>query len=146
MCYWQLDDSDTNNISIGRCRFRPIQGDLMRVITVALISAIVSAPLSLSVQYIISNILSKETQQDESRRRGGEGEQQHEGTQTAAALPTRRLRKATRHNAICEVKALEERCGGSLIEDMQNLIRDILRYRKGITSGKERAMFDGKGT
>lgn len=140
MCYWLVDDLDPNT---GHCLFRPIQGDLMRVIIVALISALVSAPLSLSVQYIINDILSKETLLDEANvvaHHGGVPDHRQVISPAAAMTKEKIL-----HNAICEGKGLKERCGESAIEDMQNLIRDILAYRKGINT-KEQDTFDGKTT
>lgn len=99
----------------------------MRVITVALISAIVSAPLSLSVLYIISNVLSKETRRNEDR----------------VVSPVPMARRNTRQVAMCQTKSIKERCGSNVLEDKENLVREILLYRKGI-SAKERQIFDGK--
>jgi hypothetical protein len=72
MCYWEGDivgdsSSGVNRISdvSGDCYFRDIGGDTSRVLMVALLSAVVGAPLSLSMQYVIANVMCKETIQEE---------------------------------------------------------------------------------
>jgi hypothetical protein len=69
MCYWEGDivgdsSSDVSDVS-GDCYFRDLRGDATRVLIVALISAVIGAPIALAMQYIISNVLCKETIQDE---------------------------------------------------------------------------------
>jgi hypothetical protein len=60
-CYWEpFGDLSWNSTSSGSCSLREIGDDLNRMFTVVLISAIVSAPFALSVQYLIMNVLSKE--------------------------------------------------------------------------------------
>jgi hypothetical protein len=62
-CYWtassSFSSSDTNS-SEGSCHFREISHEMGRVFIVAMLSAVVSAPLALSIQYLICNVLSKE--------------------------------------------------------------------------------------
>jgi hypothetical protein len=57
-CYW-LNATAYETIS-GSCHFREIAEDMTRMFIVAIISAMVSAPLALSVQYLIMNVLSKD--------------------------------------------------------------------------------------
>jgi hypothetical protein len=66
-CYWKTDsDSVTfSSSSDGSCHFREIGGDMTRMFVVVLISMIVSAPFALGVQYLIVNVLSKRTIDEE---------------------------------------------------------------------------------
>jgi hypothetical protein len=128
MCYWLIEDAIDS--SSGRCHFRPIQGDLIRVATVALISAVVSAPLSLGVQYLISNILSKETAQEE------------DCIDSAQIVPsTAKVSKRHRKSSIPR-NGRSEMCGDSAISDLHNLLNEVQVYRQ-LISGKERKIFDG---
>jgi hypothetical protein len=69
MCYWEGDivgdsSSDVSDVS-GDCYFRDLRGDSTEVLIVALISAVIGAPIALVMQYIISNVLCKDTIQEE---------------------------------------------------------------------------------
>jgi hypothetical protein len=122
MCYWSEDAADPTS---GECSFRPIQGDFIRVVTVALVSAVASAPLSLSLQYIISNFLTKETSDKED--------------EDASVVS---VRKISRKQTAANQEYLQERCGGTVTEDLQNLTRELLAHRRTI-SGKDKQIFDG---
>jgi hypothetical protein len=128
MCDWSIEN-DVDSSS-GRCHFRPIQGNLIRVATIALISAVVSAPLSLGVQYLISNILSKETAQ---------GEDCIESAQISPS--TTKVSKRLRKTAIL-ISGRKERGGDSVISDLHCLLNEVQVYRQHI-SDKERQIFDG---
>ena len=67
-CYWESNGNlfEIGNLNKttefnGSCHFKPIDGDITRMCIVAIFSAVVSAPLSLSIQYLISEVLSKES-------------------------------------------------------------------------------------
>jgi hypothetical protein len=124
MCYWTADHVDP---SIGECAFRPLQGDLIRVVTIAMVSAVVSAPLALSVQYIVSNILS------------GETEEKSQGRSQLPAAVARISRRSTQRG---NHEDIEEICGRDVSEDLHNLTRELFAYRKTLLE-KERKIFDG---
>jgi hypothetical protein len=77
-CYWEptvftesasrTDGGGLESVS-GFCHFREIGEDMTRMFIVALISAIVSAPFALSVQYLIATVLSKETMSGEEEKK-----------------------------------------------------------------------------
>lgn len=58
-CYWQFADDNTS-LSTNTCYLRDIGEDMTRMFIVALISTILTAPLALTVQYLIVNVLSKD--------------------------------------------------------------------------------------
>jgi hypothetical protein len=130
MCYWSSEDESYS--SFGRCSFRPIQEDLIRVATVALISAVVSAPFSLTMQYIISNILSKETSQREDK--------DIEASQINPS--SEKMSRKVRKSAML-ISGRKERCGDSVTSDLHNLLNEAQEYRQRI-SGEERHIFDGE--
>ncbi len=82
-CYWESSGIFITNLTSfslfsssevefeGSCHYREIENDMVRMFIVAMISAIVSAPFALSIQYLIMNVLSKESinQHDESQNK-----------------------------------------------------------------------------
>jgi hypothetical protein len=124
-CSWKVDGSSDplafNLSTTGEsCHFRSIAGDLQRVFIVAILSAIISAPFSLTVQYLISNILSAETLKPSA---GGDD----------LPLPTRRARFSSHKG---EVDCLREECGVSLFDDLKNLMKDLSLHRSRLTGEK----------
>jgi hypothetical protein len=66
-CYWSsatsLSPSPPINVTAtnGSCYLRQIRDDMTRMFIVAMISAVVSAPFALGIQYLTLHVLSKET-------------------------------------------------------------------------------------
>lgn len=119
------NNNNNNNINNneGSCNFRPIDGDMSRMFMVAILSAILSAPLALSVQYIIANILSINVNQNNLERMKME------------SLMSKR--KSVRNN-----EDLNEKCGNCTLEDFKNLLSDIGEYVKNLS--KDQELFLGK--
>jgi hypothetical protein len=116
----------------GSCHFIAIDEDMSRMFMVAIISAVVSAPLTLSVQFIISNILSRDTitTEDRSNWRG--------------VMSRKNLTTATsRKKLTTESADLEEVTGKSLKEDMKNFLHESNQHYQGL-QGKDREEFAGK--
>jgi hypothetical protein len=99
---------------------------MTRMLIVAMISAIVSAPLALSIQYLIVNVLSKETIDEEKLAK--EKEKLHE-------MRMKRI-QSLRQREDCP--DLDGSCGGSLDNDMKNLQGELMghyKYLKGKSDG-----------
>jgi hypothetical protein len=107
-CYWKTQESDAIT---GSCHFRPISGDMERVFVVAILSAVISAPLSLAVQYLIANVLSLETSGS------------HEAV-TGEIAVGRRKRVLSEQNS----SSLRECCGDNLFDDLKNLVAEASSY------------------
>lgn len=117
-CYWQPDDEIDHQMNEsshddGSCHFREIGADMSRMFIVAVFSSIISAPLALSVQYLIGNILSKETE-----------------TKDEEQDPRLRSRSLSGRGLAITSKSpdLVEACGGSLQEDLNNLLRELSQF------------------
>ena len=123
-CYWAAGDDDLTvgtNSSSGMhfCHFRSINQDMTRMFLVSLISAIVSAPISLSIQYLIGHVLSKHTFPSQHTLQG------------LASLPSHlsNRRQLSQQLEVANSNLnLKEESGGSLQEDMKNLLEDLSRY------------------
>ena len=95
---------------------------MIRMFVVAIISAIVSAPLALSIQYLIMNVLSKPS-----------GEK---GKESVSVDVTRKVeRERGRGSVHVRVNPsspfssdLVERCGRTLLEDLNNLLGELFAY------------------
>jgi hypothetical protein len=103
-CSWKTQESD------GSCHFRPISGDMERVFVVAILSAVISAPLSLAVQYLITNVLSPET--------------------CEALLVSDEMTVGPRKRVLSEQNSssLRECCGDNLFHDLKNLVTEVSSY------------------
>jgi hypothetical protein len=119
-CTWMFASSLSSNstLSSGSCHFRDINDDMARIFIVAVLSAAVSAPLALSVQYLISDILSKEVITAEEMNK-----KSNYGTLKAIQrmLPQRRVKSSS-------MMGLVELCGKSVFEDMKNLQNELSEY------------------
>jgi hypothetical protein len=129
-CYWKLGDSSENTTlpsasQEGSCHFREIGDDMARMFIVAVISAIVSAPLALSIQYLIGNVLSKETSPNTDDRAALEKLQKQ--------MSSRRRQTVEPHKALST--NLVELCGGSSHEDFQNLLRELSEHHAKLLKG-----------
>ena len=102
---------------------------------VALLSAIVSAPLSLIVQYIVTNILSLETLPLNS-----DGDSKSMLTNNSAE----RLRQRRTVGKI-ESTSLHESCGDSLFDDLKNLRGEVAHYQCGLRGEKLSQFTDAWG-
>jgi hypothetical protein len=125
-CYWEPAVSSEGE-EPGSCRFREIGEDMTRMFIVALISAIVSAPFALSVQYLISTVLSRETI---------DVEEIEKDKQFLQARRTQ-LILSQRQQSVALVPGLVESCGSSSLEDYNNLQRELSEYYTQLLSGKE---------
>jgi hypothetical protein len=124
-CSW---DSQSQEDS---CHFRPISGDLERVFVVAILSAIISAPLSLAVQYLITNVLSLETSESL--------ESPHDvAVSDEVSAVGRRKRVLSEQNS----SSLRECCGDSLFHDLKNLVEEVSSYASRL-QGEQLKQFTG---
>jgi hypothetical protein len=138
MCWWKVDESLGSNISSasgavdGSCHFIPIDGDMSRMFMVAVISAVLSAPLTLSIQFIISNILSRDTitNEDLSHWRSVMSRKNF-----SVSSPRKKL--------TIESTDLEEVTGKNLKEDMKHFLNESNQHYRSL-QGKEREEFAGK--
>jgi hypothetical protein len=112
-CYWETDSVPSS----GSCHFREIGGDMARMLIVALISAIVSAPFSLSLQSLIVNVLSKETID--------EVEMEKE-KQTLYKMRIQRTRQRETRNSMDLVGS----SGGSSDQVLKKLLGEIMAHYK----------------
>jgi Na+-transporting methylmalonyl-CoA/oxaloacetate decarboxylase gamma subunit len=123
-CYWKSSSSPSSSAE-GSCHLRDIgEDDLMRMVIVAMISAIVSAPLALSIQYLIMNVLSKRCVSDE------EIEQGKQKIQTSRNQKFRRTAGAS-------LPKLVESCGQNLLEDLNNLLKELSAHYTALVANKE---------
>jgi hypothetical protein len=138
-CYWDSESDfhlatssyPSSSSSSGSCHFREIEGDMTRMFIVALISAIVSAPFALGVQYLIVNVLSKATMSQEQERKARE---------SAKALKLRRLlstRKMSIQPDLTTSTELVESCGRSTQDDLNHLLKEISAYYKYLQKNKK---------
>jgi hypothetical protein len=134
-CYWQTDSSSS---STGSCHFREIGEDMTRMLIVALISAIVSAPFALSVQSLIVNVLSKETIDEEELEK--EKQKMHEAR--LRRTQSLRLRETIASTSTDPVEIGDG--GGSSDNDLKKLQTELTAHFKylktkseGVASAKE---------
>ena len=127
MCYWQPATSATDSSQDGTCAFREIQGDAVRVVTVAIISAIVSTPIALIAHYLILKVLSAETT--------------NSATEAVATLPV----ASTSVGLVpCKVTYdLQEYIGANVRQDLASLLKAIGDFREAL-SGEDLEEFDGR--
>jgi hypothetical protein len=139
-CYWTAPITDESNATLvlnsslnefdGSCQSRPIEGDLKRVFIVALLAAILSAPVSIIVQYIVVYLLSPETQSSDDAVNG-----------SRAKRGISRIGSRKRVTTVTE-KSLHEPCGDSLIDDLNNLMVDLSNHQATL-SGPSLEEFSG---
>jgi hypothetical protein len=123
-CDW-YQFSDQNRSHQGTedsCHFRDIGQDMTRTLMVALISAIVSAPIALTVQYLIANVLSKEVIDQK------EEEKKKERFEKQRIQRLMSMRKQMKINSDMRCVQLVEQCGKSLQEDLNNLLKELSGY------------------
>jgi hypothetical protein len=109
---WSLvtNSSSSDSGEDGSCSFRAISGDITRIFTVTLLSAILCAPLTLLVQYLISNILSAPTA-------------------TASASDRRVLPRPRSVTLLSDQSAeISESIGNCALSNFKNLLDDLERY------------------
>jgi hypothetical protein len=131
-CYWEsssarwvanISSASSSGVgSGGSCHFREIGEDMVRMFIVAMISALVSAPLALSVQYLIMNVLAKETSL--SGEEAEKEKQRHVERREERARTIRRLDLGATPS-LSSSSDLAENCGGSLLQDMNNLLGEL---------------------
>jgi hypothetical protein len=98
-----------------------------------MISAIVSAPFALSIQYLVVNVLSQETMTPEEAKRE---KQLSKWNSLQKLLSSRKLSVGS------EVSPadLVEKCGRSVSEDLENLLKDISgHYKRLLKTNKPKA-------
>jgi hypothetical protein len=141
-CYWESSGvwfTNTTSLSLssaspteGSCHFREIGEDMIRMFLVAMISATLSAPLALSLQYLIANVLSKECVSEE--------ELEKEKTQRR----TQRLMSSRLSNVRVgnfQPTRLVERCGASSPEDLKNILKELSRHYNELVAKNETSKF-----
>jgi hypothetical protein len=134
-CYWEpVSESGTGSgggsgSESGSCHFREIGEDMTRMFIVALLSAIVSAPFALSVQYVIATVLSRETI-DEAEAEKERREMQARRTELALFQ---------RQRSVAVVPGLVESCEGSSTDDYNNLQRELSEHYTQLLEKKDGA-------
>ena len=134
-CYWESSGIFITNLTSpslsslssevefeGSCHYREIENDMVRMFIVAMISAIVSAPFALSIQYLIMNVLSKESinQHDESQNKLDSHKTRMERLTTK-----RRINVSPVSSSPTE---LDESCGRDLQDDLNNILKELCNY------------------
>jgi hypothetical protein len=121
-CYWESAGELMSNITSpssfwqGSCSFREIGEDMTRMFIVAVISAILSAPLALSLQYLILNVLSKNVSEEATKK-----EKQKSRSHSRRAERLRITRGVTPLSSSEPV----ESCGRTLLEILNNLLKEL---------------------
>jgi hypothetical protein len=134
-CYWEpVSESGTGSgggsgSESGSCHFREIGEDMTRMFIVALLSAIVSAPFALSVQYVIATVLSRETI-DEAEAEKERREMQARRTELALFQ---------RQRSVAVAPGLVESCEGSSADDYNNLQRELSEHYTQLLEKKDGA-------
>jgi hypothetical protein len=128
-CHWESTNTSTPGLgSQASCSFREIGGDMIRMFIVAMISAIVSAPLALSVQYLIMNVLSKQCVSEVELEKERQIYEQRRAE---------RLRSTRRLDVSPSSQELAEWSGSSLLDDLNNLLKEVSKhYMSLVGSGK----------
>jgi hypothetical protein len=122
-CYWAFDDDGS-----GSCHFRDIGGNTTRMFAVAIISAIVSAPFALGIQFLIATVLSKELfDEDEAKKIR---QKAHE--KRINLLASLRLGSGA-HSSL-----LSEGCGNSSNEDLKNLRKELSEFYEYLLAGNKK--------
>jgi hypothetical protein len=135
-CYWEVSSTSTDQ---GSCHFRQISDDLSRVFIVAMISAIVSAPFALSIQYLVVNVLSQETMTPEEVKR----ETQLSKWKSLQKLLSTRNLSVDPESPLTDL--VVEKCGSSVSEDLENLLKDISgHYKRLLKANKPIEEFRGE--
>jgi hypothetical protein len=135
-CYWESSGvwiTNTTSLSLssnGSCHFREIGEDMTRMFIVAMISATLSAPLALSLQYLIANVLSKECVSGE--------ELEREKQQSQLNRTQRLMSKRSTNIKVGNSKSTElvERCGESSPEDLKNILKELSQYYNALVANK----------
>jgi hypothetical protein len=130
-CNWFSREISSTTPEQGSCHFRELGEDMTRILIVAMISAVISAPFALSFQYLIANVLSKsmisQVEEEKERQRY---QQQRIG----------RLSTSSRAASLTPFKSnLVEECGGSFEEDYQNLLRELSKHYNTLVSESTKA-------
>ena len=107
---------------------------MTRMFIVAMISAVVSAPFSLIVQYIVMNVLSKESAVED------------EDEEAEKSAKVRRSIAKISPDGSGASSCLVESCGGSSDEDMRNLLRELCEYYKGLVAEEKKRRDEGQGS
>jgi hypothetical protein len=138
-CDWIASGVSSSNLTSswdrGSCHFRALGEDMTRMFVVAMISVIISAPFSLSFQYLISNVLSKATMSPSEEEKEKLKYQQLRMTR----LSTTRAVSPSDSPTPIPSKDLVEECGGSSPEDYKNLLRELSEYYNTLALGSTKA-------
>jgi hypothetical protein len=119
-CFW--------NYETDNCKMNDVSSRLNRIVVVAVISALVSAPIALVVQWIISAVLSKPTAVASDGDFARSGRQKELGV-----LPS----SAADRVSVAQISASE------MLREYKALTTKIAAYRKRLV-GKELKEFDGE--
>jgi hypothetical protein len=129
-CYWQSSEGLATNVTIseGSCHFRDIGKDMTRILIVAMTSAVVSAPLALSIQYLIRTVLSKQCVSDE--------EVQKE-KQRYQSRRSEKLRKTQQIVGVLPSLSVENR-GETLLEELNSLLKELSSHYTALVMMKRK--------
>ena len=142
-CYWTNtvnyllpQNSSEMNVSEGNCSFRPVDGSVMQLFTITLISAVLSAPFSLSIDFVLRNLLCQQTLS--SNNNSTIISPGHSNTDTKV--------HSTRRTLVPDTEGgLKEKSGDNLQEDFKNLLLESKEYLvKGHLGDKARKEFEGE--
>lgn len=70
-CAWSPDDMDNAEFGTGTCSFIESESGIKVVLFVAILSAIITAPVALTVDYMLSSVLAAPTQKSEIEENNG---------------------------------------------------------------------------
>ena len=146
-CYWvdenELTISNQNyhnitNSFLGACYTRSINKSMIRMFIVAMISAIISAPFSLTVQYIIENFLCKETIYFQlNSNQTHPNNNQINGNNSGISTENNNVRRANRTLALNS--ELGDIFGNSLHSELNNLLQDLSKYYNFLLQQKSKS-------
>jgi hypothetical protein len=165
-CYWQSDSTATVETETGTCHFLQPENNIEIILFVAIFSALVSIPLAIFVDYLISYILSAPDAQsnidmvsnnkaesklmsvmpsgrssaflsaDDDHRLSSRGEERKERF--------RSVFKSVRKTFVRTRTDVMEQYGLNIEVDYEHVLQDLIQYRKGIQDEVHRAEVDRK--
>jgi phosphate/sulfate permease len=148
-CYWEptvsteSGESETvgggSESESGSCHFREIGEDMTRMFIVALLSAIVSAPFALGVQYLIVKVLSKETMSPEEEKK------EREKSKALKLLRFLSARMMSIEPDLSTSPDLVESCGRSTQDDLNHLLKEVSAYYKYLQKQKNQQAKEFRG-
>jgi len=132
-CYWDNDNSS--------CHFREIDGEFYRVVTVAVIAAVVGTPCALAIEALISNVLAARTIDESEIKKSLQ--RQLNCNKSPIVRPTKVANEhpSAAKKSVQLLQIIEEAYGCTIDEDYQSLRNELQNHRQSLSPG-ERNEFD----